>query len=306
MADQTVHETVRLLARVGEQVFVPLFVQPSRNRFPQYADDPTEALKLFLSSYAFERQGRSPSYGELAVRALNGVNIISNELADATDLAANVWREFCELGKFGDPKNQGANPKNSPLWPGRDGSRPSDAISVALSHELDQDDHNLYRFARRGVACNELDKAHATLQHIRGIGPKIASLFLRDVALDQNRSDVRLRNRQLLQPVDIWLRRTAERLAQQTFANDKEAAKKIVCLADGAGCSALLLNAGSWYFGSQIARTLQTLDEALRTPDSAKSLIQQHHERVCKEVKLLGLFEKQHPQSRRTVRELAQ
>jgi hypothetical protein len=285
IADHDVDETVRRLAQLGKTVFVPLFVRPSRDRFPRHADDPAEALKLFLSSYAFERQGRSPAYAELAVNALEICGAGPIIPARASSWAWSVWKKFCELGNF--EGGEGANAKNNPLYPGR----PADGrgvLSVAFSCALQADGYNLYRLAARAVASKDLRKAHDTLQLIRGIGPKIASLFLRDVALDRNLPEVDLGDRELLQPIDVWLRRVAERLTQRCFGkDDEEAAQHVVQLADNAGCCALSLNAGSWYFGAQVARTLQNLDEALKSPAIVKSLVEKHRARLGDEVQLL-------------------
>jgi hypothetical protein len=299
MADRAVLEIVGLLSRLGKLVFVPLLVKPTRERFPLHADHPIEALKLFLYAYAFERQGRSPSYPEPAVRAL--------EEASRRRLVSKgkLWEKFCELGSF-HPDGEGAAPKNNPLWAGPPGDQSRNLVAVAFSKELEPDDHNLYRFARLGLESNQLSQAHTYLKQIRGTGPKIASLFLRDVALDQNLSDADPTDRDLLQPIDIWLRRTAARLAQNRFENDQADAQKVVCLADEASCCALSLNAGSWYFGSKIARTMQGLDEALKSPNLVRRLIEEHRERLHKEAKLLDRLDEQRVESRpERVREAA-
>jgi hypothetical protein len=44
-------ETVRLLARPGRSVFIPIHIKPSRARFPSYDKGWIEALKLFLRAY---------------------------------------------------------------------------------------------------------------------------------------------------------------------------------------------------------------------------------------------------------------
>jgi len=159
---------------------------------------------------------------------------------------------------------------------------------VAFSSALQADRYNLHRLAARAVESNHLDEAHATLQSIRGIGPKIASLFLRDVALDRNLPVAHLRDRELLQPVDVWIRRTTERLTQKSFENDKEVAGQFVQLANHAGCCALSLNAGGWYFGSQIARTVQNLNDALESPESVRHSIDKHAKRLQDESQRLG------------------
>ena len=282
MAD---HETVQLLARLGEHVFVPLFVIPPRTRFPDHADEPIDALKLFLSSYGFEHEGRSSAYGELATAALGKCAMPAPTPTRAASWAWSVWKTFCELGGFKNGK--GANPKLNPLYSGR----PADGhgiISVVFSDALEQDGYNLYRFAIRALKSDDLERAHTTLRSIRGTGPKIASLFLRDVALERTQSDTGLRHRELLQPIDIWTRRTISNLIGREIESDQEAARLIVQLADDADCCALSLNAGSWYFGSKIARTAQTLEGTIRNGGGIKRAIAKHAEQLHGESQRLG------------------
>jgi hypothetical protein len=283
MADHALHETVRLLSRLGKGVFS---LGPPGERFPRCADSPIDALKLFLYGYAFEHQGRSPAYGELAVKALGRLSVGCTVPVHAESLARKLWKKFCELGQF--PDGKGANPKNNPLCPcpGRGEDRSRDVVSVAFSSEIEPDGHNLYHFACRSVVSDQVSKAHAALQRIRGVGPKIASLFLRDVALDRSLPDVHLRDRHLLQPIDVWLRRTTALLTEKSL-NDEEAARQIVQLADEAECCALSLNFGSWYFGSQIVRREQSLDEALKSPNSVRCLVEEYRARLEKEAALL-------------------
>jgi hypothetical protein len=87
---------------------------------------------------------------------------------------------------------------------------------------------------------------HAEIMNIRGIGPKIASFFLRDVAI---RYAINLdENRDLLQPVDRWILRFAQKL-------DGELPRSAVSHWMVSNASRPeLANAGMWYFGARIAR----------------------------------------------------
>ena len=205
-------ETARLLAQLGERVFMPLFLKPTREEFPGYAEDPIEALKLFLSAYAFERQGRSPHYPRLAVQALDELSNAQENLFESRDFSQRLWRTFLELGKFPD-NGRGAACKVNPLWPGSDQGETHDLSAVAVCRKLKPHGYNLYRFARESLVQNRVRDAHDDLQRIRGVGAKIASLFLRDVALELEAGLPRhTEGRELLQPIDVCLRRSAERL----------------------------------------------------------------------------------------------
>ena len=237
MADR---ETVRLLARLGERVFIPLFLHPTRTKFPDYAVNPIEALKLFLSAYSFERQGSAPFYKELSVEALEK---LSKEPLCSASFSRNLWEKFDKLVQARDGKS---NRKVNPLWPGHGEDHRRDVVAVTCSEELVRDDHNLYRFASRSLKSDELRYAWDVLQRIRGIGPKIASLFcgmsrwIKRCRRDSPGSRVASTDRHLAPTNCVAARRAARRLK-----NDDEARKEAIQLAMKADCCALLLNAGS-------------------------------------------------------------
>jgi hypothetical protein len=97
------------------------------------------------------------------------------------------------------------------------------------------------------------------MRSIRGIGPKIASFFLRDVAIcyeigpDQDR--------ELLQPVDRWILRFAQLLDDQLPRS---------------AVSQWMANAGMWYFGARIAPKKFTYTRALGDPAYARQLAEEH------------------------------
>lgn len=258
-------ETARLLARLGGSVFIPI-IKPYLERFPSYNKHWIDALKLFLRAYAFEKAGAPKSYKEKAVLALENCK----GFLDSEEASQKVWDEFKSLLRDTLP---GA--ERNPLNPGREA--PFDAVYFCKTH-VAPDNQNLYLFSLRNIRANKVWKAHASLQRIRGIGPKIASLFLRNIALENGITDVGLRDRDLLQPIDVWLRRSAEQLLspQKSFKKDCDAARALVHLADEAGCCALRLNAGCWYFGSQVAKTEQMLRADLRNPQSVTSALERH------------------------------
>jgi len=277
MTDSQNDKMARILAELGKLVFMPLFLKPGWDPFPRHAQSSVEALKLFLNGYAFEHAGRPPQFALNAVKALE--NLISDGNEDSLSSAGfseKLWDKFCEL-----MNGRGTFRKGNPLNPERSAHL---VDAVTLCQDLIDDGQNLYLFASRAVENNRLRDAHGTLQRIRGIGPKIASLFLRDVAMVVNVREPLLADRELLQPIDVWLKRTTEALTGTSV----KAARELVRLADEADCSALWLNAGSWYFASKIALTETKLAECLQSPDALKRSIAEHRNRVCEECKLLG------------------
>jgi hypothetical protein len=115
---------------------------------------------------------------------------------------------------------------------------------VAFCKTLGPDEQNLYRFSLRKVKANNVRGAHVALRRIRGIGPKIASLFLRDIALVNDVTDTGLHDRRFLQPIDVWLLRTTQLLTNRSLRIE-EAGQQVIRLSDEAACSALCLNAGA-------------------------------------------------------------
>jgi hypothetical protein len=286
MTDFAIYETARLSAQLGELVYLPLFLQPSRKRFAHCTENPIEALKLFLYFYAFERKVSVLKYKELAVRALEELSSGGEASLGSAGFSKKLWEKFLELGHF-PADGKGANRNLNPLWP-RQGEHQTSKVDVAARCAT-LDGFNLYRFACESLKSDRLSNAHANLSQIGGVASKIASLFLRDAALDQNLSDRGLRDRWLLQPIDGWLRRIAQQLlARNDLETDEKKAKALVELADRAGCCALRLNAGAWYFGSRVARTTQDLDDALKSPDDFRRCIKQHRERLSDEAERLS------------------
>jgi hypothetical protein len=90
---------------------------------------------------------------------------------------------------------------------------------------------------------------------INGVGAKIASLFLRDVALVYGIEPQK--SRELLQPIDVWVKRYVYRWAGKM--SDAKCAKWIVENCRLAGASPEKVNAGMWYFGALIAGDERTL-----------------------------------------------
>jgi hypothetical protein len=116
----------------------------------------------------------------------------------------------------------------------------------------------------------ETQKIYSELLGVSGIGDKIASFFMRDVACHYDvfplPDDVDARD--LLQPIDIWVRRTVQLLRRGVVAkNDDECRAFIVQSSNDAGCSPERVNQGIWYFDSEIAETEYYLHTVMTSPD---------------------------------------
>lgn len=116
---------------------------------------------------------------------------------------------------------------------------------------------NIVNYSVKRIRNGEIDKHYSELQRSRNrdgiiqVGPKVASLYLRDVvSLYQLEGKVPDEFAFCLQPVDVWVRKLAYKTGiVDDGANDKEIQEAIVALCKGYGCSPLQFNQGAWYTG---------------------------------------------------------
>lgn len=217
---------------------------------------PRRALALFTGQYAYERQGRARSYPHAAYFAV--------ENAQALD-AAEIWCTF--LGEL-----EGARP-NTKLNPLYHTGAQCNCVCCAFAADgggvVD-----LIAATRSELAAGLVRHAFERLDRIRGIGPKIASFFLRDVAV---RFEIEpLQDRELLQPIDVWVRRYVTRRTNAAVPDDFMAAQWI-CANSAAPEAA---NQGLWYFASQIASSEVKLRRALADDAYARVLIERYVDSV--------------------------
>ena len=105
---------------------------------------------------------------------------------------------------------------------------------------------------------------------VRGIGPKIASFFLlRDLAVWFKIEP--LQDRQLLQPIDVWVRRCAALLNNGATALTDQQTAQWIC---GNSVAPEAANQGLWYFASQIAASEVKMRRALADEQYASELVE--------------------------------
>jgi hypothetical protein len=117
---------------------------------------------------------------------------------------------------------------------------------------------NIVETARIELAHGRVHTAFERVDKIRGVGPKIASFFLRDVAVHFEIEPPG--DREPLQPIDVWARRYVARLATKESPSTDIQAARWICEKSRAPETA---NQGLWYFGSQIAASDVKLRRAL-------------------------------------------
>ena len=226
------------------------FLAGAERKFPRLREDPLDALAFFLDGYAFERQGASPDYKRLAVEAAESVG----ELAPQA-----IWDCFLRLLGTRKP-NTALNPlapkETGFCWRGQ--PRQTDQASVVELVVQGDCPGGIVHWARDGMAQGRTLETFQALRSVTGIGEKIASFFLRDVAtlfgLEVDRDD-----RHLLQPIGVWVGRAARALWPELPTDWGVWRRAIVQHSLDAGVNPERVNQGMWYFATQVCRSKQPL-----------------------------------------------
>ena len=225
------------------------FMAPNLRACGDVATNPWASLKFFLRGYAFERQGRSRDYAPAAVDAVQEVS----DLPLRAVVATPVWDAFSRR-----LDGQKLNHKNNPLCP--QGCRYGEAnqhttvgkSAVEMAADI-PGQQPLVAWSCTMLRSGAVRKAHKEIDAINGIGPKIASFFLRDVA---THCGIRLsKERESLQPIDTWV----QFVARQVSGDKKMTAKACARLIVGQTAEPEQVDQGIWYFCTQVARSSQYL-----------------------------------------------
>ncbi len=221
------------------------------NKYPRHLIDSVEAACMFLEGYAFERQGKNPSYAPAAVDAVKTVRKRSNSPSPRA-----VQREFEKL-----LKGTGMNRNVNPLM---HSTRNCKCFWCAFKG------NNIVALVKSALQENEVEWAWKKVHKVRGVGPKITALFLRDVAMYYNLAPEV--DRHLLQPVDVWVRRTVHLIAQTDQLTDEQVALWLVdkCREPERA------NAAIWYWGAQVMRSDFLLRRSVRNLSNSRRRLKTH------------------------------
>lgn len=227
--------------------------------------DAISALLKFVNSYAYERQGSARAYRTIGTRVISeifGDNILSITQKDVD----SAWRLYKKIAKeeYGSLKlNETHNPLKS------DGG--------VLCRLAEKGEKNIYTYVKRLLRREGVEQAYIFIYSIRGVGPKITSLYLRDVAYLE--LDSAKHYHFLLQPIDTWLNQAIEIIlkhtAEKAFKKTSDKQKLIVELCRKAICSPIDFNQGAWIAGSVVAQDYGTFKDVIEDKEKAKSVIQQ-------------------------------
>jgi hypothetical protein len=273
----------RFFAELAD-VFEARFMRPLWRRYPDRDSDDFDSLGLFLDGYAFARQGARPDFAHVAVDIVKELKIRGQSLT-ADNTAQLAWDMFCTR-----LRNEDLNQANNPLCPLGTNYNRQTGPSVTNSHSIFEFLRglrkfeiapNIVSFVRYHLKANTVGDAHKVLCTINGIGTKIASLFLRDVAKFDGVFPSN--DRILLQPVDVWIKRITSYLFGRELSGE-EIQKLIVEHSLANGIVPEAVNEGMWYFGSEITDSNYRMQSALNSLTYVKTLAEEHVRAISDEL----------------------
>jgi len=271
--------------RVSIEQFVPLaqlfrpILESNQRACGDVDRDPWASLRFFLLGYAYEHQGRAADY---PAAAEDTVIEFSGDLLNS-NVADRFWKRFsARLAEAGRNGQQALNFANNPLCPKgfkfrhrRKGSSYERATSKESVLEVlgSLGNRCITSRARDLIHNGEVLKAHTQLRRIGGIGPKIASLFLRDISTLYDLQPLP-QDREYLQPVDIWIRRVVRNCAADNkFSDEKCRAYVITHCSDQPERA----NQGIWYFCARVASSSNyRVNECLQDSRQWQRAVERH------------------------------
>lgn len=183
------------------------------DNFSEYKDSPPfEALCIFLKTYAFEKAGTTATdYRDLSSKAIMQLcEDIMQLCEEGTEfdfkLEEKAWQRF-KTAANGKNSKLLANEKQKskvPLYPD---SKAKVSI-IKKTAELWSEHKTLSIYLQERMETNQIREAHSWLTQIAGVGDKIASFYLRDIAHHFKINLDGKWDRDLLQPQDIWVCRS--------------------------------------------------------------------------------------------------
>lgn len=134
-----------------------------------------------------------------------------------------------------------------------------ETISFARD-ELQAQDCNVFTWAVDAIHNGKAAEAYDRLTSIFAVGDKLATFYLRDVALLEGIEDnIQADDYWYFQPVDTWVERVAQSLdliGMNDLGSRSVIKDKLIAACLAAGVSPLLFNAGAWMVGAHAYRLL--------------------------------------------------
>lgn len=251
------------------------YMLPRWRKYSNHITDIWDSLTIFLEGYAFERQGRRPDYPPAAIDALFYYKKQNNgNIRQST--ADDIWQYFTQL-----LNNRGLNPKMNPLYPRQSPREKPSIIEVVLSCRIVRQNLTFTTYFRNQINQNSnIQNAFNLVKSIRGVGNKIASLYLRDLVDVMNIILNNVQNRYLLQPIDIWVERTVKILANNQGMNQNQIANWIVNISARYNINPERVNMGMWFLDSNLVLSEYKLMAVLKNLNNAQDLVNDFKTRI--------------------------
>lgn len=256
---------------VGELVLPPLTKALGLGRvtvtdLKERLMSPYGSLEALYGVYAFARRGKERvELGQIALKALHRTTAEAGfeQFLRRPD-ADSLWASFCEVTR-------------------EHGRKPMEQLNRGVVAGLAELAQEIYRLDGQGsisrwvvdgvLRTDRVEPQFLRIVDIRGVGPKLASLFLRDLVFLQNlERGLDFADRIYVQPVDKWTRVAAPFLLQESDAEeyaDWILAGKIAKVARLAGVSGIRLNMGISYFGTRVTNSAGAFRDGLRSIPTA-------------------------------------
>lgn len=224
--------------------------------------DPFVSLRVVLTHYAFHRRGRERE--ELEASAREALDAVVSQIGMPALLkssnARSVWNEFvaaCE----------------------RHHIRPCEQLNIGIIAGLTELAQEIY--ASDGIGSihgwlaesvrrtGRLEPQFLRMVDVRGVGPKLASLLIRDVVyLHDLEDELENSNRLFTQVIDRWVRLMVPYIFSDEDLGDAAdwvLAGKICKYCRAAGTSPIEFNMGCTYFGSHHVRVPERMESKLQS-----------------------------------------
>ena len=107
----------------------------------------------------------------------------------------------------------------------------------------------LVNYQLNQIQNNKVPDLFKSLDKIRSVGVKTASLYIRDTVAFYGLETPTFVYDKYSQPIDTWVRQVCKKL-NIVARNDNELVEKIVQACKAAGVSPIKFNQGLWYLGS--------------------------------------------------------
>lgn len=153
-------------------------------------------------------------------------------------------------------------------------------VKETLEFLLKIPDYNIVKYSNEKIKKGEIPSLFEKIKDIAGIGPKRATLFLRDIVdvfgLEENyiKNSTKDNVYIYLQPIDVWVHKIAKHLGivQSKNPSWEKDAPKIVQKCNDCGVSPIDFNEGAWIIGKYFGEIIG-LEKALERPSEIREIM---------------------------------